>query len=177
MEGTLTNKNVKIGFLNHGGMWGDLIILSTVNGLAFPYFLKSWILILSALLTALVVTILAHVQWAKWLRIEGTTGHMFPTHKTGEWYLDMSKAGWMHVFVMAALFAAMLMYSLSPLPVKAVVAVSFLLTAHGFLATMQPGWYCTGKLWTWRNVAPPLFATALIWSIAVLKIQFARGRL
>lgn len=164
-----------MGFLNHGGMWSDLIILSVATGLAFPYFSKNRLLALAMLLVALVATVIAHAQWAKSFRAEGITGHMFPVHETGKWYLDISKAGWMHVLVMTALLAAIFMSMISPLPEKAVISVSFLFTAHVFLATLQPGWYCTGILWTWKNVGPPLVAAALIWIIAVLKIQHARG--
>jgi hypothetical protein len=175
IEGTLTNKKVTMGFLNHGGMWGDLIIMSVVTGLAFPYFVRSRILVLSSLFIALVVTIIAHVQWAKSFRHDGITGHMFPTYETGIWYLDISGAGWMHVLLMAMLLMVILMYAVSPLPVNVLVAVSLLLTAHVFLATVQPGWYCTGELWTWRNFGAPLFVTILIWSIAILKIKLAKG--
>jgi hypothetical protein len=175
MEGTLTRKNVTMGFINHGGMWGDLIIMSVVTGLAFPYFVKSQTFCLSSLVIALAVTIIAHVQWAKSFRRDGVTGHMFPTHKTGIWYLDISGAGRMHLLVMAMLLMVVLMYVVSPMPRNVLVAVSLLLTLHAFIATVQPGWFCTGKLWTWRNFGPPLFVTTLIWSIAVVKMQFAKG--
>jgi hypothetical protein len=166
-----------MGFLNHGGMWGDLIIMSVATGLAFPYLLRSRGLALSSLVIAVLATIIAHVHWAASMRHDGTTGHMFHTCVSGTWYLDLSRAGWMHVIVMATLLTVALMYAVSPVPVKVVVAVSVLLTAHVCLAMMQPGWYCTGKLWTWLNFAPPLFATGLIWGIAILKVQLARGKI
>lgn len=175
MEGTLTRKNVTMGFLNHGGMWGDLIIMSVVTGFVFPYLVRSRIYALSALFIAFTVTVIAHILWAKWMQSDAITGHMFPTHETGKWYLDMSGAGWMHVVVMTALLTVVLIYAVSSVPVNVLFAVSLLLTVHVFLATVQPGWYCTGKLWTWRNFGTPLFTTALIWSIAALKIKLAKG--
>lgn len=173
-EGTLTNKRVTMGFLNHGGMWSDLIVMPVVMGLAVPYFVRNRSLVISLLLFALVVTVIAHILWARWFRADRITGHIFPSHETGTWYLDISTAGWMHVLVMTLLLAAMFMYSLSPLPVEAVVGISLLLTVHMFIATLQPGWYCTGKLWSWTNFGPPILATFAVWSIAMLKILFAR---
>jgi hypothetical protein len=175
LEGTLTSRRVTIGFLNHGGMWGDLIIMSVVTGLVFPYLVKSRIYALSALFVALTVTLVAHILWAKWMRSDGITGHMFPTNETGKWYLDMSGAGWMHVLVMSMLLTAVLMYAVSPLPKKVIITASLLLTMHVFLGMAQPSWYATGELWTWKNFGPPLVVAALIWSIAVLKIQLAKG--
>lgn len=175
LEGIATNKRVTIGFLNHGGMWGDLIIMSAVTGLVFPYLVKNRIYALSTLFIALTITLVAHVLWAKWMRSDGITGHMFPTHETGKWYLDMSGAGWMHVLVMAMLLAVMLMYAVSPLPKDVVIAVSLLVSLHVFLGTTQPSWYVTGKWWTLKGFGPPMVIVALLWIIAALKIQLAKG--
>ena len=164
-----------MGFLDHGGMWSDLIFMSVVVGLVFPYLATSRGVVFSSLLTALIATIIAHIYWAASMRSDGTTGHMFHVHQTGTWYLDLSWAGWMHVFVMTMLLTVMLLYVVSSLPAKSVVAVSLLLTTHLFLAMVQPGWHCTGELWTWGNFRPPLLVTAAVWSIAVLKIRFALG--
>src|SRR5205814_926778 len=99
---------------------------------------------------------------------------MFPAHATGQWYLDMSVAGWMHALVMAMLLTVMLMYAVSPLPKNVVIAVSVLVSAHVFLGTAQPSWYATGKVWTLKCLGPALVTSALIWIIAALKIRFAK---
>ena len=175
LEGTFTNKKVTMGFLNHGGMWSDLIVLSAVTGLVFPYLLRSQLYIFLSLTIAMIITVIAHIQWAKWMQNDAITGHVFPTHKTGIWYLDMSVAGWLHVAVMTALLAILLMYAISPLPKKVILVVSILLTLHIFLGMVQPSWYSTGNLWTWKNFGQPLFVTTLIWSIALVKMQFAKA--
>src|SRR5437867_856243 len=82
-EGTFTSKRVTIGFLNHGGMWGDLIILSVVTGALWPYLSKSMPTVLPVLSFALAIAIGAHAQWANWMQSEGITGHIFPAHRTG----------------------------------------------------------------------------------------------
>ena len=174
-EGTATSKRITIGFLNHGGMWGDFIVMSVVTGLVFPYLVRNRSYVLSALFIALTVTVVAHILWAKWMRSDGITGHIFPTHETGKWYLDMSGAGWMHVLVMAMLLAVMLMYAVSPLPRNVVISASLLLTVHLFLGMVQPSWYTTGELWTWKNFGPALVVTVLVWGIAAFKIQLTKG--
>jgi hypothetical protein len=173
-EGTLMNKKVTMGFLNHGGMWGDLILMSVVSGSIFPYFLWKRALIFFVAVSACAFSIIAHVKWARGFREEGITGHMFPAYKNGTWYKDISNAGWMHVGVMSLLLSGTFMYAASPIPEPVILLVSVLLTAHVFLGTLQPGWFCSGELWRWSTLVPPLFATGLIWIIAMLKIQFSR---
>src|SRR5437016_5176601 len=116
LEGTLTNKRVKMGFLNHGGMWGDLILLPVMTGLVYPHILRNRLVIILLLFIALAVTIVAHILWARWARNDGLTGHMLPAHKTGLWYADMSLAGWMHVVVMTVFLTMALLYAVSPTP-------------------------------------------------------------
>ena len=175
-EGNLTSKRVTMGFVNHGGMWGDLMIMPIVAGFMFPYLVRSPMLVIVSSFLSLAVTLIAHAQWADWFRHDGITGHMFPTHVKGKWYLDLSKAGWMHVLVMTFLTAVVLLYAVSLLPEEVIVTCSLLLTVHFCLSTALPGWYCTGKLWTWRNFGPPLVATGIIWTLAGIKIHaIARG--
>ena len=177
LEGTFTNKKITMGFLNHGGMWSDLIILSVVTGLVFPYLLRNQSCVFLSLIIALIITIIAHIQWAKWMQNDAVTGHIFPTHKTGIWYLDISVSGWFHVVVMTVLLGVLLMYVVSPFPQKVVFVVSLLLTVHIFLGMVQPSWYSAGKLWLWKNFSQPLCVVALIWSVAGVKLFLAKKML
>jgi len=177
IERTLTSRRVTMGFLNHAGMWGDLIIMSIVAGLVLPYIVVNRVCIFSSLSIGIMATLIAHFLWAKWNRADNITGHMFPSHDTGRWYLDISAAGWMHFIVMAWLLSLMLMYVTSPMPTRGIVTVSILVTTHVVLATVQPGWYCTGRLWTWGNLGPPLFVAVLVWGVAIWKIQFGKHSL
>lgn len=177
LDGTFTNQRVTMGFLNHGGMWGDLLIMSVAVGFVAPGIKTSRTCFLASLLSALAITVFAHAQWARLFLKDGVTGHMFPTHMTGVWYLDMSGPGWMHVAVMAGLLTSMIMYASSPVTPQVVLIVSILVTVHVCLATLQPGWYCTGTLWSWRHFGPLFVFVSLIWSIAALKLLLARGSL
>jgi hypothetical protein len=175
IEGTLTAKRVTMGFLNHGGMWGDFLIMSTVAGLVTPHLAKQERVIVLAFVAAFVIAIFLHASWAKAMADEGVSGHMFPNHKTGKWYLDISGAGWAHVLVMTGLLAMVFLYAASPVPTGVIIIVSLLLTIHILIAAVQPGWYCTGVLWRWRNFGPPLVAAAAIWFVAILKIEFTKS--
>lgn len=173
-DGTFTNRRVTMGFLYHGGMWGDLILMSVVTGFVFPYFLTNPRFVIPALLISCAVTFLAHVQWAQWMRKDGITGHVFPGHQTGVWYLDLSPAGWIHVVVMAVLLTAFVLYAISATPATVVFIVSILLSVHVLVGSVQPAWYCTGKLWSWPTVSVVLLSLGIIWTTAALKYRVAR---
>ena len=74
------------------------------------------------------------------------------------------------------LLAIMFIYPISPLPAKVVVTVSILLTGHVMLGMVQPGWqHHKGKLLSWSNCGPALITIALIWGIAIYKLQLRKG--
>lgn len=173
VEGTLTSRRVTMGFINHAGMWGDLLIMSVVSGFVFPYLSRKQNHLVPALLLALAATALAHFLWWNEMRSSAVTGHMFGSDRRAAWYQAMSIAGWLHVIVMTCLLAILFVYVVSPVPKQTVVAVSLLVTVHVVLATVQPGWYCTGKLWTWQNFVPPLAGAIVIWGIALFKMRLA----
>lgn len=163
---------ITMGFINHGGMWGDLLLMSVVVGMVTPYVWdehRTLRLILALL--ALGITILAHVLWAQYFRTAGITGHMWPDHIFRSWWLDMSTSGYLHVAIMTWFLTTIFLYIAYPVSSATVWWVSGLLTVHVFLGTVQPGWYCTRKLWTWGNFAPPLVCTALIWVVAAVKLH------
>lgn len=186
---------VTMPFVNHGGMWGDACLMSVVMGLIMPYIhyipLDMYSLLdghgllsletvervgkltINILLMAVSLgfTILAHILWARGMRNDNITGHMWPAHTHKSWHRDMSFAGWAHVGVMTYLLGVVFWYAVYPMPHEVIWGVSVLLTIHVFLGTVQPGWYCSGKLWTWGNFAPPLVATTLIWGVAAAKLH------
>src|SRR5260370_436194 len=75
VEGTLTNRRATMGFLNHGAMWGDLIIMSTLAGIAVPYLNKNRVALLCCMGIAIGATIVAHAIWGRWFRNDRITGH------------------------------------------------------------------------------------------------------
>jgi len=170
LEGTFRNEEVTMGFVNHGGMWGDTCILSTVNGIVFPYLSHNFFAVAVILAVSGAVTIFAHAQWGKFSKKDGRTCHMFPYREEGPWYLRISLSGWFHVVTMTLLLAVLLIYTFSSgVPGNVVWWVSILTTVHVFLGTLQPEWYCNRRL-TRQSLIPSLTATGLIWVIAIIKL-------
>lgn len=170
IEGTFTSKTVTMGFVNHGGMWGDLLLMSTAIGFIIPHLKSSSGISLIGLPVALVLTEYAHEQWAKYMRAHYITGHMFPTHTQEEWRRSLSWSGYTHFILMNILLYFLFLYIASPMPKEAIIIVSVLVSAHVILGTVQPGWYCTGKLLTQANLVPPAIGIAAIWTIAAIKL-------
>ncbi len=171
-EDTFKNRQLTMDFLHHGGMHGDFFLLSIVNGLVSPY-IKTYGLLLWGLAISLIVTLAIHATWEGAMSKTNTTCHIFPSYQSGSWHKNMSEAGWLHVGYMTAQLAIIIVYIFSPMPEATVLTVSAILTVHVFLGTVQPGWYCSRKLWTAGNFAPPIICTTLIWSIATVKLHSA----
>ncbi len=171
LERTFMSKLVTMDFLHHGGMWGDLLILSVVNGYIAPYLTRDATIIYCLSAVAVILTLVAHWAWVNGMREHHITGHMFPAHVHGMWYKDLSLSGWMHVVTMAFLLGMLLAYIVSPMPRDVVFLTSFLVNIHVVLGTVQPGWYCTGSIFTKGNLVPPAAAIVLIWAIAAVKLH------
>lgn len=173
-EGTFTSARVTMGFVNHGGMWGDLLILPFVAAIVvprIPFRTVSPLAVAGTLALACVLTVVAHQQWAAFGATLQVTDHVFPTHATGRWYSDISVAGWMHVAYMAAVIAILLAYCVLPLSPASILIVSALLTVHLPLGEIQPGWYTTGEPLAARNLVPPAVFVSLTWLIAWAKFR------
>jgi hypothetical protein len=116
-EGTFTAGSVSISFANHGGMWGDFMILPIVNGLIVPYLPritgKRRIVAGGLLACAIMLTVFAHAQWAAMGKALGTTDFVFPQHTGGGWYNDMSVSGYLHLGYMGVELALILGYAWS----------------------------------------------------------------
>ncbi len=171
LERTFTSRLVTMGFLYHGGMWGDLLILSVVNGYVFPHLTRNTAIVYGSSAVAIVLTLIAHWAWANGMREHHMTGHMFPAHVHGVWYRDLSLSGWMHIVTMTFLLGILLVYIVSPMPRDVVMLTSVLVSIHVVLGTVQPGWYCTGSLLTKANLVPPATAIAITWIVAAAKIH------
>lgn len=161
--------------MNHGGMWGDLIILPVVNGLIVPHLprLNSRRLAVGVALGACAVfaAAVAHQQWAAMGKAAGTTDFVFPNHQTGMWYRDMSTSGYLHLGYMSAELTLVLAYTFTPIPPRSVVLVSSLLTVHLIIGQVQPGWFTTGTIWNARTVIPTAASVLLTWLVGVYKIR------
>lgn len=174
-EGTFTGNSVTMGFLNHGGMWGDLFIVPIVAGQIVPHIRRDRRLSLpiGVALVALsaIITIVVHQRWDAMGEALGTTDHVFPSHEASIWYRDLSLAGYLHVIYMSAVLALVLAYSLVPVPRSTVLLVSGLLTIHVVLGQVQPAWYSTGTISEPSTIIPTTITVLLVWIVGAWKIR------
>jgi hypothetical protein len=179
-EHNFTHGFIKIGFVNHGGMWGDLIILPVVNGLVVPHFpritAKRSVVACALLACAITVAVFAHEQWAAMGKALGTTDFVFPEHSAGIWYNDMSVSGYLHLVYMSLELTLILAYSMVSMPVRRILWVSGLLTIHVILGQVQPGWYSSGTIWNARTIVPTFATVLLIWLVGLYKLRQERRR-
>lgn len=156
-EGTLTRRgpaHVDMGFLDHGGMWSDALLLSTFNALVVPHLAwHAWFALLGALGVAL--TVFMHRAW--WSPTGTCRDHLWPARsRAGQtWASSLSAAGWAHVVYMAVQLAFILIFLASSLPARTVAIGSAMLAVHVAIGLMQPHWFCTGRAWN-PAALPPL---------------------
>jgi|SRR3989344_2318428 len=170
-EGTFTSRNVKMGFINHGGMWDDFFGLAILNGLVAPYLKGGYTS--AAIGAALIATLAIHAIWEDMLRKTESTCHIFPNYNNLYWWKNVSAAGALHIAYMTLQLAVIIMYLYSPMPKHVVWIVSTLLAFHTTFGSIQPGWYCTRKVWTIGNIAPCTVMIILIGIIGAIKLRYA----
>jgi hypothetical protein len=156
-----------MGFADHGGMWGDLLLLPVANAVAVPWIEPGWWLV-GPFALATIVSVVLHVWWHGGTR-HGVRDHMWPSRPSGRWAADLSLAGWCHVVYVAGELGLLLAWALSPAPRDVVWAVTIILSLHAPLGMLQPAWFATGRL---LAVSVRLVALALgtAWVVAAAKL-------
>lgn len=168
-----------LGFANHGGMWGDLVLLPVANALVVPY-LRGWLWIAGSVIVAAVVSAWLHVHWyrghdaARGHQAHGqgghSTGHMWPARPHGSWWRDLSWAGWLHVIYVTGELALLAGFLVHPLPRQTVVAVAALLSVHVPIGLLQPRWCVTRRLASLREQPLLVPSLAILWIVAAAKM-------
>lgn len=160
-----------IGFLEHGGMWGDLILLPIANAAIVPHL--SWgAWLIGPLLAGIAISGWLHACWHRGGGEGHWHEHMWPARPHGRWHRDLSWAGWMHVIYVAAEFGLLVAYALTPMPAWVVWLVTLILTLHVPIGLLAPAWVATrGRLVRNSLLVPALM---VLWTVAILKL-FAIG--
>jgi hypothetical protein len=159
-----------MGFVHHGGMWGDLVLLPLANAVIVAH-LDAGLWIAAALVAALALSIWVHIHW---YRGDATRAHsrehMWPSRPHGSWWRDLSWAGWAHVAYVAGELAILAGFLLHPMPAEVVALVCVVFTLHVPLGLLQPRWYLTGEIASPR--AQPLLVPllAMLWTVGLTKI-------
>jgi hypothetical protein len=179
-EGTFTSNGdqSQMGFINHGGMWSDLLLMPFINALLVPCFSrpnrKMLTFFIASIIIAGIVTVFLHIHWMGQHYDQYFFSHMFYIHPGEAWYQNITLAGWMHIVFMTIQLALLAMYTIFPMPSPVVWALSVIITLHIPIAVIQPGWYFTKKFWTMRNLLPAAILFVLTWLIAIAKLSKKR---
>ena len=158
-----------MGFINHGGMWDDLILLSIANAIIVPH--VSWgIWIPIALIISTIAALWVHHHWYRGDRPDHSCEHMWPSRHLGTWYGDLSWAGWLHVLYVAGELTLLIGFLLHPMPTATVLAVTAIFTIHVPIGLLQPRWFLTRRIASPRQ--QPLLIPLLValWIVAGLKL-------
>jgi hypothetical protein len=198
MRGDLRKRpGLDMGFANHGGMWGDLVLLPVANGAIVPH-LASGLWIAPSVALCLALSVWVHRHWYRgdrdvdgrqlsvdshlstvdgsWSRVEGTHGavhsreHMWPSRPFGSWWKDLSGAGWAHVAYVAGELTLLTGFLLFPMPNVVVGLVCAIFTLHMPLGLLQPRWFLSGEIASARKqpLLVPLLGT--LWVVGFLKL-------
>ncbi len=169
LESTFTRqRGLAMGFANHGGMWGDLLLLPLANAVIVPYLTLGWWMPLGVVLGTL-ASVLVHQQWYRGSSPGHSPEHMWPSRPHGSWYRDLSVAGWLHVFYLIAALTLLAGFLLHPMPLVTVLMVAAILTIHVPLGLVQPRWFLTGRLASLRQQPFLVPCLAALWIVAAIK--------
>jgi hypothetical protein len=178
-----------MGFVNHGGMWSDLLLLSMANAVIVPHLTVGWWLA-PALLLAAAASLGVHRHWyhpassgvecpgsresaaRTAVAADSASGgdHMWPSHTQGVWWQDLSCAGWAHVVYVIGELTLLIGFLLHPAPAPVVLFVAAIFTIHVPIGLLQPRWFRTGHIATVQE--QPLLAPLLLtlWAVTMTKL-------
>jgi hypothetical protein len=158
-----------MGFANHGGMWGDLMLLPIANAVIVPGLtIGRWIAV--ALILSTIASVWVHHYWYRGHRVTHSAEHMWPRRRSGACFRDLSWAGWLHVVYVIGQLTILIGFLLHPLPRAVVLLVAAVFTVHLFLGLLQPRWFVSGQIATLRQ--QPLLAPLLaaLWAVVIAKL-------
>jgi hypothetical protein len=156
-----------LGFVTHGGMWGDLLLLPIVNALVVPWIAPgAWLT--GPLLIGALASVIIH-RWWHGGQHASVRDHLWPSRPTGRWHADLSWSGWCHVVYVTVEVALLLAYAVTPVPAAVTWTVTALLTVHVLVGVLQPSWVAAGRL-VREDVALAALAIVATWTVALVQI-------
>lgn len=170
-QGNFTRRpGLDMGFSNHGGMWGDLVLLPIANAVIVPH-LPAGMWIAVALAVGAALSAWVHAHWYRAAKQIHSREHMWPSRPYGSWWRDLSWAGWAHVVYVTGQLALLIGFLLFPMPGDAVAVVAAIFTLHVPLGLLQPRWFLTGEIATPRKQPLLLPLLATLWAVALVKLM------
>ena len=158
-----------MGFVDHGGMWSDLVLLPLANAAIVPHLVPG-VWIAAAALVALVASLWVHVHWYRGGKPAHAGEHMWPRRERHTCWGDLSYAGWAHVVYVAGELTLLAGFLLYPMPSEIVIFVAAIFTIHVPIGLLQPRYFLTGHIATVGE--QPLLAPLLLtlWAVTAVKL-------
>jgi hypothetical protein len=158
-----------MGFVNHGGMWGDLVLLPIANAVIVPHLTAgAWIAI--ALAITAIASVWVHVHWYRGKNVSHSPEHMWPCRPHGSCFRDLSWAGWLHVLYVIGELTLLIGFLLHPAPPATVLIVAAIFTIHVPIGLLQPRWFVTRQIASLRQQPLLVPCLAALWVVAALKL-------
>lgn len=160
-------------FIAHGGMWGDIVIISPLAGIIVGTYSDNWTLVQIVTMLAIGMMLSCAMHW---------TYVQTPFPDSLAWKGEgITAAGWFHVFYMGAAFAIIgLLYFYTPSPDSPLVLLTgTLLSMHVVVGThiplgvfneLEPMAWCPDFL-----VPPTGYVVLGAWGILIAMTMFAVG--
>jgi hypothetical protein len=170
-EGSWTKRpGLDLGFVNHGGMWGDLLWLPMANAVIVPLLtVGRWIA--AAVAVATLASVLVHMHWYRGRKATHAPEHLWPTRAHGSWWRDLSWAGWAHVVYVIGELSLLAGFLVHAMPFEVIVFVTLIFTIHVPVGLLQPRYFMTGHIAT-PSEQPLLLPLLLaLWAVASMKIM------
>lgn len=170
LEGNWSERpGLDMGFVNHGGMWGDLLLVPVANAVIVPYLpVGPWTI--GAIGLATIASVSAHIHWYRGDQMTHSAEHMWPAREQNSWWRNLSWAGWAHVIYVAGELSLVVGFLLHPMPSDVVLLVTAIFTIHVPIGVLQPRYFLTGHVTsdTERPLLLPLLLA--LWTVSLVKI-------
>ena len=171
VEGSWTRRpGLDLGFVNHGGMWGDLLLLPLANAVIVPH-IRAGLWIAGALLVAALASILVHIHWYRGQMTTHRPEHLWPSRPHSLWWRDLSWAGWAHVVYVIGELALLAGFLLHPMPAEVILFVTSIFTIHVPVGLLQPRYFMTGHIATATEQPLLLPLLLALWAVSSVKIM------
>jgi len=158
-----------MGFANHGGMWGDLLLLPVANAAIVPGLGPGWWMV-PALAGATLASMWLHDYWYRGRAVAHSPEHMWPARRNGSWRRDLSIAGWLHVIYVIGELALLVGFLIHPLPLATVLLAAAVFTIHVPIGLLQPRWFLTRQVASLRQQPLLVPCLAALWIVVAAKM-------
>jgi hypothetical protein len=159
-----------LGFVNHGGMWGDLLLLPMANAAIVPH-VRAGFWVAAAIVVATLASIWVHSHWYRGRMTTHRPEHLWPSRPHGVWWRDLSWAGWAHVVYVIGELTLLAGFLLQPMPADVILFVTLIFTIHVPVGLLQPRYFMTGHIATATEQPLLLPLLLALWAVSSVKIM------